>query len=432
MLKIDPNGNCPYDYYHHFELVRKDQAPRIPDDESDGLLPAKILLPPLDPMFDDDKQLQRTQNFGVARTKGGRIFTSYFSCGEHNDENTGNWLVVIASDDNGASFYNAFVIYPPKYDTTRVFEGIPWIAPDGSLWFFYSQSYRRLDGREGVWCIRCENPDADKLEFSAPKRLADGIIPSPPVILKDGRWIILSYHHTYAAFHGDFHNDFDTTFVLADPNNAGIIVNESTDQGQTFKPIASRMKFPFATYFESALVEKLDGTLWILVRGMNCVGECFSQDGGHTWTPILVKGNLPLPNTHFFIRRLKSGRLLLLANYKANMFTYYIGRNNLTALLSDDDGATWSHTLLLDARDGSEQPAFCEGDNGFIYITYGRAPQLAGETLLAIVTEEDIIAGKLVTPGSKLKISAGRSTGMRHLSWYKDLLEIARINGIEM
>ena len=94
------------------------------------------------------------------------------------------------------------------------------------------------------------------------------------------------------------------------------------------------------------------------------------------------------------------------------MFSYYGGRNNLCALLSKDDGETWEGCLTIDEREGSEQPDFVEGNDGFIYIGYGRCPQFSAESMLAIVTEEDILAGKLVNPDSKLRIVAGKSTGM--------------------
>ena len=81
-------------------------------------------------------------------------------------------------------------------------------------------------------------------------------------------------------------------------------------------------------------------------------------------------------------------------------------------MISRDDGETWEGFLMIDEREGAEQPSFYEADNGFIYINYGRAPCIAGESLLAIVTEEDIFAGKLVNEKSRLRILSGKSSGM--------------------
>ena len=423
----------PFDFYSHYELVKMQPNEFCPPDLDDSLKPATVIIDPTDNLYDEENQLQRTTNFSVCCTPGGRIFQSFFSAKNHNDENTGNWIMIICSEDGGRTFSNKVAVNPPNFGTTRVFEGVFWLDPDGRMWFFYVQTYRRMDGREGVWCIRCDNPDAEPLQFTAPRRICDGIISAPPVVLSDKRWAFTSYLHHPSAFHGDFHGDFDTTDIIWLPDKIGISVHVSHDNGDSFETIASGIKFPYATFYENTLVEKLDGRLWILIRGMNCTGQCFSNDGGFNWTPATTNGTLPLPNSHFCIGRLKSGNLLLVANYKANMFSYYIGRNNLTAMISTDDGATWGeHNLLLDAREGSEQPGFHEADDGFIYISYGRAPQLAGESLLAIVTEEDILAGKLVNPKSRLRISTGRSTGMKRLDFYPELVAIANKHGIEI
>ena len=92
----------------------------------------------------------------------------------------------------------------------------------------------------------------------------------------------------------------------------------------------------------------------------------------------------------------------------------FTGRNNLTVQLSEDDGKTWSEGLLLDERNQVSYPDAKEAEDGFIYITYDRergcakksleeAQADAREILMAKVTEEDILAGKPVNEGSKLK-----------------------------
>ena len=421
-----------YDFYRHYEWVKKVPGEFNPPDLDDGLRPAEVILNPTDPIYLEENQLQRTTNFSVCRTKGGRIFHSYFSAYGHADENCGNWIMAICSDDGGQTFHNAFAVNPPNFANTRVADGIFWIDPKGRMWFLYVQTFARIDGRTGVWAIVCDDPDAKELSFTPPRRLCDGGITEAPIVLKDGRWAFTAYILDPCALHGDIHGDFDRTYTIWQPEKVGVSVYASSDEGETFEMLASGLKFPYGIC-ENSLVERSDGSLWILMRGMNCTGQTFSYDGGRTWTVATVNGALPLPNTHFCLQRLKSGNMLLVANYKANLFSHYIGRNNLTALISTDDGRTWGeHCLLLDAREGSEQPGCFEGDDGFIYIGYGRAPQLAGESLLAIVTEEDILAGKLVNPKSRLRITTGRSTGMKTLDYYGELLKIAEKGGIEM
>lgn len=426
-----------YDYYENYAITPKmvcDPVNNPEDakyaDKDDSLLPSRIIVNPTDSRYDAKIQLQVTTNYTVTRTPGGRIFLSYFSGGAHADEAAGNWCMVISSDDEGHTFQNRFVIEPSNEKTTRTFDTYLWLDESGKLWVFWSQGYLTMDGRLGVWVSCCENPDEDVMKFTAPRRIANGVMSTTPIITRNGEWIFPTYVCDARWAHGSA--KIEHTFLNWLPEEQGVSVYCSKDQGETFERIAGNIRFPYSTFDEPSMVELSDGSLWMLIRGMNCVGETFSYDGGRTWTTARQNPRLNLPNTHFHLGKLKSGNLLLLANYKADMFSYFGGRNHLTALISRDDGATWEGFLMIDEREGSEQPGFAEGDNGFIYINYGRAPQMAAETCLAIVTEEDILAGKLVNPGSRLRIVAHKGTGMRETDYYESLCEIARQNNIEM
>ena len=83
-------------------------------------------------------------------------------------------------------------------------------------------------------------------------------------------------------------------------------------------------------------------------------------------------------------------------------------------MLSDDECKTWKYKLLLDERTGVSYPDAKESDDGYIYITYDRERgayldsldqvySQAREILLAKITENDIINGKIVDEESKLK-----------------------------
>ncbi len=41
-------------------------------------------------------------------------------------------------------------------------------------------------------------------------------------------------------------------------------------------------------------------------------------------------------------------------------------------MLSEDDGATWKYSLMIDERDDVSYPDAKEADDGYIYITYDR------------------------------------------------------------
>lgn len=418
-----------YNYYEHYTLsanfVQDDT--KYPDRDI-ALVPGKIIVNPTDPMFADELQHQRTSAM-IARTPKGRIFISYFS-GAHGDENVGNYIMIISSDDDGKTFQNRIAVLAPDPELSRAFDANLWVDDTGRFWLFWSQSYMKLDGREGVWVARCDNPDDKDMVFTEPRRIANGLLCAQPIITKNGDWLVPTALWDDKWAHG---LPIEQPQVHWLPEEQGVSVYCSKDRGETFERIASKIRFPYSTYDEPCIVERSDGSLWMWIRGYNCVAESFSYDGGYTWTVPIINLKLNFPNTHFHIGKLRSGRILALANYKADMFSYYGGRNNLTALISEDDGATWKSTFMIDEREGSEQPDFVEGDNGFIYISYGRAPQFAGETMLAVVTEEDLLAGKLVNPNSRLRVIAGKAKGIALSPHYESwVCETARNNNIEI
>ena len=126
----------------------------------------------------------------------------------------------------------------------------------------------------------------------------------------------------------------------------------------------------------------------MLVRRYDGIGESFSYDGGYHWVGRGHSG-IPGPCSRFFLRRLRSGKLLLINHVD------FRGRNNLAARLSDDDGKTWSTGLLLDGRDNVSYPDGVEDENGTLYVIYDRERLKDREILLAVFREEDILRGAM-------------------------------------
>lgn len=139
---------------------------------------------------------------------------------------------------------------------------------------------------------------------------------------------------------------------------------------------------------EHMIVERKDGTLWMLVRTRYGIGESFSSDGGRTWSTLEPSG-IEHTSSRFFIRRLGSGNLLLVKHGPIEVKT---GRSHLMAFISKDDGATWSKGLLLDERLGVSYPDGQEEPDGTIRITYDYSR--TGEQFILMTTfrEDDILA----------------------------------------
>jgi hypothetical protein len=159
---------------------------------------------------------------------------------------------------------------------------------------------------------------------------------------------------------------------------------------------------PDRAFDEHSVVERRDGSLWMLVRTKYGIGESVSRDHGFTWEPGRPT---PLggPCARFFIRRLSSGRLLLVNHYK------FTGRSHLTALLSEDDGVTWSGGLLLDERPNVSYPDGIQAEDGRIYIIYDRERYKDREILMAVFREEDALAGRCVSKDARLKQLVNRA-----------------------
>jgi hypothetical protein len=86
-------------------------------------------------------------------------------------------------------------------------------------------------------------------------------------------------------------------------------------------------------------------------------------------------------------------------------------RSHMTALVSDDDGATWKGGLLLDERESS-YPDGIQAEDGTLFIIYdhqryalNRAGKRGvGSIQIAVFREEDVRAGKPVTDQACLRI----------------------------
>jgi len=212
-----------------------------------------------------------------------------------------------------------------------------------------------------------------------------------PTVLSTGAWLMPA-----AVWEGQ---GVIHPAVPAPERSAGVLA--SADAGETWR-WRGGVGMPDRLYDEHMLVERRDGTLWMLVRTLSGIGEAVSRDGGRRWGGVRSPA-LPGPCSRFFVRRLRSGRLLLVNHHQ------FTGRNNLTAILSDDDGATWYGHLRLDERDQVSYPDGVQAEDGRLYLIYDFERHSQQEILLAVVTEADIARGELVSPGSRLRVRVNRA-----------------------
>ncbi len=349
---------------------------------------------------------------GLARASGGRLWATWYGGG--GDEGPENYVLLVTSADNGCTWSELQrVIDPPGL--LRTYDPGLWIDPQGKLWWFYMQSYGFWDGRAGVWATTTDQPDSATPRWTTPRRLADGIMMNKPTVLRDGTWLFsISIWAQEPAFDlpaGDrkhvppAHNKWD-------PATVGAHVYRSTDRGATFARIAT-VKTADPSPDEHMIVERQDHSLWMLIRDRGGMSESVSLDRGVTWSapqPALI----PHAISRFFIRRLRSGNLLLVKHNPPTIDSRWlsgqpvpkakIGRSHLAAYLSADDGKTWSGGLMLDERTNVSYPDGDESADGRIYIVYDRNRKAEREVLVATFTEPEIAAGKLSDPRSALRL----------------------------
>lgn len=328
---------------------------------------------------------------GIARTKGGRTFLSFYS-GDVK-ETYGNYAVLLKSETHRD--FGEPIAAVKKEGQFRVFDPVLWIDPLDRLWFIWNV----MPG-EQVMAAVCDDPDADALQWSEPKEIGRGIMMNKPIVLSSGEWLF-----PIAIWQLDIYNEFRKR-CLREDDVAGSYVYKTSDCGRSFQRLGMA-NIKKRSFDEHMVYEQKNGVLKMLVRTTYGIGAAYSYDRGKNWSAGENSG-LGGPCSRFYIGRLKSGLLLLINHHN------FKGRNNLTAFLSDDDGKTFPHMLLLDGRSQVSYPDAVEGDDGFLYITYDRERGCFKENLAAVyadareiltckITEEDILAGKLVTEGSFLQ-----------------------------
>ena len=267
-------------------------------------------------------------------------------------EDFNNYVVISKSIDDGNEWDEVAVIDPDGSGPVRAFDPETWVDPNGKIWFFWAQSIDNeeataFNGRtSGVWAITYTESNSSGINWSSPKRIADGIMMCKPTVLSTGEWLL-------------------PVSIWKIENSARILA--SVDNGNSWK-IRGEVNVPeeYRDCDEHMLLEKKNGSLMLFVRTRYGIGESISYDTGKTWTPLLPS-LIKHPNARFFIRRLNSGNILLVKHGPIELVS---GRTHLMAFISKDDGITWSEGLLIDERYKVSYPDGQETKDSIIYIIY--------------------------------------------------------------
>lgn len=320
----------------------------------------------------------------------GVLYASWYSGG--NGECPQNYVLMHKSTDNGLTFTPPVAVVDPAGDV-RAYDPSVFTDPKGLMHWYWAESYGMYDGRCGVW-----ESIAGEDSFGTPRRLTDGIMMNKPTVLNNGAWLLPASLWNIKPYFRHAEVPVEGLKRIA-PGSYAVI---SYDCGNNFNVLGvAHPDNPNCD--EHMIVQKKDGSLWMLIRVSYGIAESFSYDNGKSWSPVKPSG-ISSPVSRFFIRRMTSGRLLLInhLDFKDDI-NLSASRKNLYAQLSEDDGQTWPYRLLLDERDKVSYPDAAIRPDGEINIIYDRHRYGASEILTARITEEEILSGSLSDPTSYLK-----------------------------
>lgn len=320
----------------------------------------------------------------VAVTEGGRIYLGWYAGGT-GEPHMENYNLLIYSDDSGSTWSKPIIVIPSSYENhIHAWDIQLFTDPRGALHIAWVQNntykfrgeepekeeFQPIVVRDGwvfpdmqhsEWEIVCENPDADVPVFGAPRFLFHGFLRCKPTFLKNGDWIYCAYDQLTDRY--------------------GYYI--SKDCGKTFTHFYGAEKI--STYFDETMVYQLnDGKVKMFARTqLGELAETVSDDNGKSWSKAVISG-IVCADTRFFVRKLPSGRVLLVIN------DCRTERRNMTLLLSEDDGETWKYRKCIDTRGNISYPDADVLDEN-IYLSYDRGRTEEREILFCKFKEKDII-----------------------------------------
>ena len=222
-----------------------------------------------------------------------------------------------------------------------------FLAPDNALMLFY-----KVGPSPQTWWGMVRTSRDNGRTWSDAQRLPEGIlgpIKNKPIRLADGTIVAPS-----------------STETPERPSKWRVHFERSTDGGKTWTksaPSETADATPIDAIQPSLLIHP-GGRLQALGRSRSQrVFETWSDDGGRTWTPVVLT-TLPNPSSGTDAITLRNGRHLIVYNHTPK------GRSPLNVATSAD-GKTWAAVLVLEDAPGEySYPAVIQGHDGKLHVTY--------------------------------------------------------------
>ena len=295
----------------------------------------------------------------MAITRGGRLWVAWYSGttpGAKIETCPNAYVVVSTSGDGGKTWKEVLALDPDSSGPLKSMDPRPWVDPDGRLWIIWHitiNGVSHLYQNKKAWAITADDAEKENPAWSEPRIITSGIMMNKPAILSNGDWL----------------------FAVSERKTGTMNLMKalvSSDQGRTFH-VKGELEISYDLRpCEPMIVERKDGSLWMLTRSQQGISESLSTDGGATWSELKVQA-IKHTASRFFITRLQSGHLLLVKHMGMDVDFEAVGRSQrreLMAFISKDDGKTWSKGLMLDDRNGISYPDGQQTADGTIHLIW--------------------------------------------------------------
>jgi len=320
----------------------------------------------------------------IGKDRFGNLYAAWIAATNCTGECNENYLTVSLSKDNGVSWSHDKLIFSVNpQDSTRLKDPNFFNDKFGNLYIYWGKHVQKKNVATKEWAITWYSKltlstDESSICYSAPRRIAEGIMINKPVYSNFSDQILFPIARWYEA--GADPKLCQAFIYKANygPDN----LNNFTNAG--FIPLDA----PLRGIYEHMIVQLKDNTYLGMVRTGDGIYYSKSADG-NIWTngkKFVDAG--ATTSARFYLGKLKSGRLILIYN---NAKT----RTNMTVCLSDDDGVTWPYKMLVDnSADGFfgvSYPDMIETEPGTLNIVYDYLRAPAGTINFVQINEDDII-----------------------------------------
>jgi hypothetical protein len=351
----------------------------------------------------------------VEISEGGRLWATWFGSNvqaERAPYHKDQFSVIATSADGGKTWKEVFVFDPSELLGGSASDPLLWKDPKGNICFIGQRSLD-FQGKEdefatSAWEFTMLDPEHEHTVWSAPRLLGNkNMSIMKPLSFPDGTIL----------------RSMDDFKFVGSPDKVRIRFLKEDVDGKTIF-VSELPADADAVFAEQMPIIRQDGSLFTFYRARKGQKCAESFDGGRTWK---LGGYYPMQfsiNTKCILKSLPSGRVLLVANDvqmkedNGRHIYYYTDENGkdrelvkhktartrMTAYLSDDDGKTFTHKLLLCDDGEISYPSATLAKDGSIYIVYDQGRGRIGQQtiFLSRITQEDVRAGKLVNGESFL------------------------------